>query len=256
MLLWLALPAFASLLLLATTNHVCQDVPAIPVSVGRAAKPLSGVVHHRLRSPALVRRLPCGLAALIAVYLAAGMSHPTSGRPGWLGPGSDSWIGTSRRDPDSPWLGYQAAHRLPVRRAVGSVPDLPRRAGAAAASPALSDQLLPDDRGRRSAGGPVGQRHGARCYSTRYAEWKIGLVAGFSVGEPLVTFLPPCRSAAAVWRDRAASGAGGRAWPAPCGAGACWWPGWHWREIVASFGSDDSGELHGPQGNAQLLRRA
>ena len=34
--LWLLLPACASLVLLATTNHVCQDVAVVAVSVGRA----------------------------------------------------------------------------------------------------------------------------------------------------------------------------------------------------------------------------
>ena len=75
-LLWLALPAFASVLLLATTNHVCQDMPAVPFLwvVPLSLYLLSFIIafdHERW-----YRRLPYGLAALIAIYLTAGMCNP------------------------------------------------------------------------------------------------------------------------------------------------------------------------------------
>ena len=52
---WLGLPALASVLLLATTNHVCQDVAVIPFSVDRAAESLFDHVHHLFRPRSVVR---------------------------------------------------------------------------------------------------------------------------------------------------------------------------------------------------------
>ncbi len=85
-LLWLALPAFASILLLATTNHICLDVPSVPFLwiVPLSLYLLSFIIafdHERW-----YRRLPYGLAALVAIYLAAGIynSRPC-GEHGWLG---------------------------------------------------------------------------------------------------------------------------------------------------------------------------
>ncbi len=106
-LLWLALPAFASMLLLATTNHVCQDMPPVPFLwvVPLSLYLLSFIIafdHERW-----YRRLPYGLAAMIAVYLAAGMYIPACGRQaGW-----GTYIvgfGARRRTSDSPWFGYEA----------------------------------------------------------------------------------------------------------------------------------------------------
>ena len=84
-LLWLGLPALASMLLLATTNQVCQDMPAVPFLwvVPLSLYLVSFIIafdHERW-----YRRMPYGLAAMIAVYLAAGMSHPAVWAAGWLG---------------------------------------------------------------------------------------------------------------------------------------------------------------------------
>ena len=98
-LLWLALPAFASMLLLATTNHVCQDMPSVPFLwvVPLSLYLLSFIIafdHERW-----YRRLPYGLAALVAIYLAAGMYNPGGWGAGWLGD-VHNWIwGT----PPKPW---------------------------------------------------------------------------------------------------------------------------------------------------------
>jgi hypothetical protein len=84
-LLWLVLPAFASILLMATTNHVCQDMPPVPFLwvVPLSLYLLSFIIafdHERW-----YRRLPYGLAALIAIYLTAGMYNARGWGGGWLG---------------------------------------------------------------------------------------------------------------------------------------------------------------------------
>ncbi len=105
--LWLVLPAFASMLLMATTNHVCQDMPTIPFLwvVPLSLYLLSFIIafdHERW-----YRRLPYGLAALIAIYLAAGMSNPGVWAAGWLGY-VHHWIWGIPPNPESPWFGYEA----------------------------------------------------------------------------------------------------------------------------------------------------
>jgi spermidine synthase len=82
---WLALPAFASMLLPATTNHVCQDVASIPFLwvMPLSLYLLSFIIafdHERW-----YRRLPYGLAAMIGIYLTAGMYSPGLWSVGWLG---------------------------------------------------------------------------------------------------------------------------------------------------------------------------
>ena len=82
---WLALPAFASMLLPATTNHVCQDVASIPFLwvMPLSLYLLSFIIafdHERW-----YRRLPYGVAAMIAIYLTAGMYSPGVWSAGWLG---------------------------------------------------------------------------------------------------------------------------------------------------------------------------
>jgi hypothetical protein len=54
---WFALPACGSVLLLATTNKLCLDVPSIPflwVFVGVAIEPVSAHLHHLFRPAGLV----------------------------------------------------------------------------------------------------------------------------------------------------------------------------------------------------------
>jgi MFS family permease len=99
-LLWLALPAFASILLMATTNHVCQDMPPVPFLwvVPLSLYLLSFIIafdHERW-----YRRLPYGLAALIAIYLTAGMYNPAQWGAGWLGD-IHGWFWDT---PATPWM--------------------------------------------------------------------------------------------------------------------------------------------------------
>ena len=153
---WL-LPAFASMLLLATTNHVCQDMPPVPFLwvVPLSLYLLSFIIafdHERW-----YRRLPYGLAALIAIYLTAGMYNPARVGSGLVGRRASAGSGARRRAPWTPSFSYEVDLALPVHRAVRAVHAVPRRAGSAAAAAALSDELLSDDFGRRSAGRPVGQ---------------------------------------------------------------------------------------------------
>ena len=57
---WLALPACASLMLLATTNHVVPGRGGRAVPVGRSAGTLFAFVHHHVRPLAMVRSLALG----------------------------------------------------------------------------------------------------------------------------------------------------------------------------------------------------
>ena len=98
-LLWLALPAFASVLLMATTNHVCQDMPPVPFLwvVPLSLYLLSFIIafdHERW-----YRRLPYGLAALLAIYLTAGMYNPSEWGRGLVGRRARSDSGSTRTLP-------------------------------------------------------------------------------------------------------------------------------------------------------------
>jgi len=80
--LWLALPGFASLMLLATTNHVCQDVAVMPFLwvVPLSLYLLSFIIcfdHERWYMPQVY-----GLAALVTLCLAAGMDQLITGGAG------------------------------------------------------------------------------------------------------------------------------------------------------------------------------
>ncbi len=79
--LWVALPACASLMLLATTNHVCQNVATVPLLwvVPLALYLLSFIIcfdHERW-----YRRGPYAAATALFVFLAAGGSRKITG---WL----------------------------------------------------------------------------------------------------------------------------------------------------------------------------
>jgi hypothetical protein len=73
--LWLALPAFASMTLLASTNHVCQDVAPVPflwvVPLGLYL--ISFILTFD--NERWYWRLPFGLVALGAIYAAVGIDH-------------------------------------------------------------------------------------------------------------------------------------------------------------------------------------
>ena len=82
-LLWLLLPAFASVLLLATTNHICLDVPSVPFLwvAPLSLYLLSFIIafdHERW-----YRRLPFALAALFVVYLTVIRYNPEAWG-GWM----------------------------------------------------------------------------------------------------------------------------------------------------------------------------
>ena len=176
-LLWLGLPAFASMLLLATTNHVCQDMPAVPFLwvVPLSLYLVSFIIvfdHERW-----YRRLPYGLAAMIAVYLAAGMSHPAVWAAGWLGH-LHLWIWGTPPNPDSPWFGYEAnvicqfsalfALCMLCHGELVLLRPAPRY---------LTSFYLMIAAGGALGGLSVGLV--APAVFNTYAEWKLGLVAGF-----------------------------------------------------------------------------
>lgn len=93
--LWVLLPAMASMLLLATTNHVCTDVAVIPFLwvVPLSLYLLTFIIcfeHERWYRPAL-----WALPALGLVFLAATYSEVFESLAGWLGDG---------------WLKHEASH--------------------------------------------------------------------------------------------------------------------------------------------------
>jgi len=104
-LLWLALPAFASILLLATTNHLCLDVPSVPFLwiAPLSLYLLSFIIafdHQRW-----YWRLPYALSALVAIYLIAGMFNSRAWGEGWLGYVHD-WILGKSSQPWTPTFTY------------------------------------------------------------------------------------------------------------------------------------------------------
>ncbi len=176
-LLWLALPAFASVLLLATTNHVCQDLPSVPFLwvVPLSLYLLSFIIafdHERW-----YRRLPYGLAALIAIYLTAGMYNRLGWGEGWLGHVHD-WIWGKPETPWKPSFRYEADL-------------LCQFTGLFALCMLCHGELVrlrPQPRyltgfylmisGGGALGGLSVSLIAPQVFNT-YAEWKIGLVTGF-----------------------------------------------------------------------------
>jgi hypothetical protein len=176
-LLWLLLPAFASILLLATTNHICLDVPAVPFLwvAPLSLYLLSFIIafdHERW-----YWRLPYGLAAMAAIYLAAGIYNPEKWGQVWLGSAHD-WIWGQSAEPWKPWVSYE-------------VDLLCQLTGMFALCMLCHGELVrlrPKSRYLTSfylmisAGGALGGLSvslvAPQVFKT-YAEWKIGLVAGF-----------------------------------------------------------------------------
>ena len=199
---WLALPAFASMLLPATTNHVCQDVASIPFLwvMPLSLYLLSFIIafdHERW-----YRRLPYGLAAMIAIYLTAGMYSPGVWSAGWLGT-VHRWIWG---DTAGAW---QVSFSLPL--------ELACEFSALFAICMLCHgelfRLRPAPRYLTSyylmiaAGGPVGGVFVALIAPTlfsSYVEWKLGIVGGFVLAA-VITFALAGRPAAGglpAWRPK------------------------------------------------------
>ncbi len=101
-LLWVALPAFASLMLLATTNHVCLDVAPTPFLwvVPLSLYLISFIIafdHERW----YVRPL-FALAALVSIYLASGMGDFQRGKVAAYVKRSIEWYRNRQTATDSP----------------------------------------------------------------------------------------------------------------------------------------------------------
>ncbi len=82
--LWLVLPAFASVMLLATTNHVCQDVAVIPFLW---VAPLSLYLISFIicfDHPRWYLRAAWALPGLVLLFLAAGMFEIGDWNPGFI----------------------------------------------------------------------------------------------------------------------------------------------------------------------------
>ena len=82
---WVALPAFASLMLLATTNHVCQDVAVIPFLwvVPLALYLLTFIICFD--HPRWYRRAAWALPAMLAIVLTSGLYDiPWDWTPGFV----------------------------------------------------------------------------------------------------------------------------------------------------------------------------
>lgn len=83
-LLWLALPAFASLMLLSTTNHVCQDVAVVPFLW---VAPLSLYLISFIicfDHPRWYRQAAWALPGMVLLFLAAGMFELGDWNPGFV----------------------------------------------------------------------------------------------------------------------------------------------------------------------------
>ncbi len=175
-LLWLALPAFASVLLLATTNHICLDVPAVPFLwvAPLSLYLLSFIIafdHQRW-----YRRMPFALAALFTCYFTAILSNPTawgnwmSGLHGLSGSlASTSWL---------PMLGYWQS--LCLQLAVLFLLSMLCHGELVRLRP--SARYLTSFYLMISAGGALGGLSVsliAPLVFTTYAEWKISLIVGF-----------------------------------------------------------------------------
>jgi spermidine synthase len=185
---WLALPAFASMLLPATTNHVCQDVASIPFLwvMPLSLYLLSFIIafdHERW-----YRRLPYGLAAMVAIYLTAGMYSPEVWSGGWLGT-LHHWI----------WGGapgeWEVSFSLPLELAC----EFSTLFLICMLCHGELFRLRPAPRYLTSyylmiaAGGPVGGVFVALIAPTlfsSYVEWKLGIVGGFILAAVITFALP------------------------------------------------------------------
>ena len=136
--LWLALPACASALLLAVTNHMSQNVAAVPFLWITAAQPLSAEFHPVLRRRRLV---PAQSVSAIAGG-GAGVDG-VCGWPTWATCPSGRW-----------WFCFRSGCSPARMVCHGELALLKPQ-------PTAADSFLPDDRGRRRAGRPGGRLGGA-----------------------------------------------------------------------------------------------
>jgi hypothetical protein len=176
-LLWLLLPAFASILLLATNNHVCQDMPSVPFLwvVPLSLYLLSFIIcfdHERW-----YWRLPYGLAALVAIYMTVGLRSQLVWASGWLG-FVHGWLTDPSATDWTPGFGYKtrlfwefSALFLLCMLCHGELVRLRPR-----------PRYLTSFYLMISAGGALGGLSVslvAPLIFHTYLEWKIGLVTGF-----------------------------------------------------------------------------
>jgi hypothetical protein len=176
-LLWLALPAFASIFLLATTNHACQDMSPVPFLwvAPLSLYLLSFIIafdHERW-----YRRLPFALAALIAIYLTVGMYNADFWARGWLGH-LHNWIwGT----PETLWV-PQFSYVANICSQFAGLFLLCMLCHGELVRLRPAPRYLTSFYLMISAGGALGGLSvsviAPQIFDT-YAEWKLGLVAGF-----------------------------------------------------------------------------
>ncbi len=200
--LWLALPAFASVLLPATTNHVCQDVASIPFLwvMPLSLYLLSFIIafdHERW-----YRRLPYGVAAMIAIYLTAVMYSPGVWSAGWLG-AVHHWIWGGTAGAWQAAFSYQA--ELAAEFSVLFLVCMLCHGELYRLRPA--PRYLTSFYLTIAAGGPLGGVFVtllAPLLFSSYVEWKLGLVAGFILAAVITFFLAgkPNTGRWPAWRPR------------------------------------------------------
>ena len=140
-LLWLALPALASLMLLAATNHICQDVAVVP----------------------FLWVVPLALYLLSFIIC---FDHAAVVRPAGVGSGGRAGAWSARLPCDTSH-GFESAPWVLVKLLalfcglVLRVHGLSRRTGPAEARSAISDRILLADRHRRRIRRRAGGHRGA-----------------------------------------------------------------------------------------------
>jgi spermidine synthase len=184
------------MLLPATTNHVCQDVASIPFLwvMPLSLYLLSFIIafdHERW-----YRRLPYGLAAMIAIYLTAGMYSPGVWGAGWLGAAHDSIWGRTGFS-WQPAFSYQAD--LACEFSVLFLVCMLCHGELFRLRPA--PRYLTSFYLMIAAGGPLGGVFVtllAPMLFSSFVEWKLGLVAGFVLAA-IITFGLAGGTAARRW---------------------------------------------------------
>lgn len=186
---WLLLPAASSVMLLATTNHLCQDLASSPLLwvIPLALFLLSFVIAFD--HPRWYRRGLAGAFALVALYVSAGVDHPHS----WA---TARWLNELR--------GWALGAHLTSWRPVVPMPwrIVAHCAALFAACLVLHGELYRSRPGPRrltsyylaiALGGAVGSAlvsFLAPLVFSTYLEWPIGVVGAFVVAATSALLLP------------------------------------------------------------------